>query len=793
VTLGAGLAGEVNRLVQQTGTTLYMVLLAAFNTLLFRYTGQEDILVGSPIAGRYHADLENIIGLVIGGIVMRNFPGPHKTFGEFLSEVKTNTLEAYEHQAYPLEELMKKINREEKPGRDHVIEVALIVQNIFTGSEATAPGDRSRTPLLPGEGIDTHVPATSKLDMTIYVFEQEQPGDIVFTFEYSTALFKPGTIERMAGHLVSLLRGVAGDADLTLAEIDMVSDEEKKRMIGSAPPLYPLTHPQKRIYYGEKAFPGIGYNTFLFTVRYNEILEREILERAINLVIRKNEALRLRIVEFGFQRDPMQYIAPYTPYSLEEKTLQWLEQDFLQPPQMINSPLYYFAYIRFNEKESGFYMKLHHLITDGRSFILMFNEITDVYQALKSGKAVDEGLNPSYLEYFPYEKEYLRSPRAEGDRAFWHRYLLPLPGKVQLTKHAGDALRRDPAIHGKILAFPGEVRTKLHRYRKDRKISIFKLVLSALSIYISRVTGRDDVVIAAANHNRCEEDHWNIVGTFVSTFPLRIRTGRNLVFQDFVEKNNKEVNYILKNHQGYPFDLLLEELRQMTGVDPIYLLDVTLLGHPDTGEARYTYERHFPSHDPSPLTIHINLSNRDIHGVLELQWHYRTQVFSGEDIEQIHRCLITILDEALTYPEKRLSEIGLLSREEKEVILHHFNDTRVKEQYPGNKLVHQLFEEQAAGTPGHTAVIGAAQQQITYGELNKKAGGLAYVLKEKGVLADDIVAIMVEPSIGMVIGILGILKAGAAYLPIDPGYPQERIDYMLKDSNAKVIQMTETR
>ena len=124
VTLGEALTRAVNRFIRDTGTTLYMLLLAAFTIILSRYGGKQDIIVGSPIAGRYHADLEDIIGLVIGSVMMRNFPGPQKTFSDFLEEVKTNTLEAYEHQVYPFEELLKKVNWQEEPGRDPISEVA---------------------------------------------------------------------------------------------------------------------------------------------------------------------------------------------------------------------------------------------------------------------------------------------------------------------------------------------------------------------------------------------------------------------------------------------------------------------------------------------------------------------------------------------------------------------------------------------------------------------------------------------------------------------------------------------
>jgi len=797
VTLGTGLTGEVNRLIRQTGTTLYMVLLAAFNTLLYRYSGQQDILVGTPTAGRYHADLENIIGLVIGGILTRNFPNPNKTFKEFLEEIKTNTLEAFEHQAYPLEELLRKINWQEKPGHNHAADVALVVQNmdIYDASSLVQPAEN------PAKGA--HRPAASKLDVTIYVMEKE--GDITLIFEYSTALFKPVTIERMANHLISILQEVIKNPGVALSAVDMISAGEKIHLLGHAPVFYPLTHPQKRIYYTEKIYPGTSCTNAPFVVRYKGILDKQLLEQAINIVLRKNDGLRLRILEFQYLSEPLQYIAPHTHYSLEtaaftktvkngseeqsdreQQLKQWAEQETLKPLPMIDSPLYYFNYLKFNENESGFYMKFHHIITDGFGVILTLDEITSVYRALKAGEALDESFNPSYVEYIPGEKKYLRSRQAEQDRRSWLEYLLPLPEKNRLTGHGVEAPLKTPTVQGKLLVFPSDLRRKIHRYRENHKTSLFKLILSALAIYVSRASGSDDTVIATTNHNRTTEPHREMSGMFVSTFPIRVRTRETMTFRRLVEKNSSDVNYILKNHQRYPFDLLLEELREITGIDPIYLLDINLIGHPDRKESDYMARRLFPAHDPSPLTIHINHANRDIRGVLELQWHYQPHLFSGEEIEQIHRCLITILDDALTQPEKLISEIELLSEKEKEMILHDFNATAAAERYGQDKPVHQLFEEKVETVPDRAAVV-SGNRHLSYRELNREANQLAHGLRKQGVTTDTIVGICIEPSLEMAIGLWAVLKAGGAYLPIDPGYPRDRINYMLSDSGACIL------
>jgi amino acid adenylation domain-containing protein len=819
INLGVSLTEKLYQKARRTETTLYMVLLAAFSILLSRITGQQDILVGSPIAARYHSDLENLIGLVIGGVVMRSRPNPLKSFTQFLEEVKHTTLEAYEHQAFPLEELLKRVRWQERPGHDHIIDVALVLQNYLDNSFNNANYDNGNgnaggsKEVKPGK----HLPATSKLDLSIYVVENQQSGDIDLTFEYGTALFKPQTIERLADQYRNVLKEITDKTDPLLSDIDFIGIQEKERLTGTVPAFYDLSHPQKRFYYTEKAYPGIGYNTILFTVRYKEILNREVLEKAIDNVIRKNDAMRLRILEIEKHREPLQYIAPHTPLVLEEKSLQWVEEDFKNPPEPVNSPLYYFAYVRYDENHTGYYMKLHHIITDGRSVTLIFSQITAEYDALTASTPAaaavkDRGLvmditdtvahlpkeknqYPSYLEFLRYEKEYLRSPDAENDRTFWRNYLLPLPEKVQLTKRSPASVKMNPAVKGTVMEVPGDVRTALHNARRQYGTSIYKLILSALSLYIARITGKEEAVVAAATHNRKKPEQWDIMGTFVGTFPVRIKTNRDMTFRDFVDGNGKELNIILKNHGRYPFDKVLEEIRRETGIDPIYLLDVTLLGHQEVPEARYTYNRQFPSYDPSPLTIHINLSNRDKDGVLELQWHYQPVAFDLEDVRQLHRSLCAVLNDALNHPEKKLPEIQLLTEEEKEQILFSFNDlrlndTRKEKRYPQDKSVYRLIEDIALRHPDHVAVTAPAEEKgsvvsVTYRQLMERSLHLSEDLKAKGIRPGEIVAITIEPSIEMIVAILGTMTAGAVYLPIDTEIPPERIEYILSDSAAR--------
>ncbi|HLP62221.1 MAG TPA: amino acid adenylation domain-containing protein, partial [Candidatus Deferrimicrobium sp.] len=698
--LGKELGRKVQEFIAGRGTTLYILLLTALNILLYRYTGQKDIIIGSPIAGRYHADLENVIGLVLGTIMMRNFPSSEKTFESFLAEVMKNTLQVYEHQAYPFEELMKKVEFVDEPGRDPLTDIALIVQNM--GSEEDLKqflklsDDLKITPLEPDKG------KMSKVDFTISAVPAED--DAVFSLEYCTRLFKPRTMNRFICHFKNILREGLSHPHLLLEEIDIRTDEEKLEFIGAVEKCYPLSHPQKRIYYTERKYPDTSCNILAFTIRYEEELDKKVLEEAIAEVIRGNEGLRLRMVEFPFDREPVQYVHPLETFNLDYIDFgsggvcydDWEQENTRKPFDLLHSDLFYFAYLRFSNRESGYYMKIHHLICDGWTTLLLFAEIDKIYGERKAGKPLQENSHPAYLRFAADEKDYLKSPQAAKDKIAWKQMLLPLPEEVDLS--APVKMEKNIKAAVSTLAFPGLLREKLEIYSKERQTSSFKLILAALAIYISRAARIEDIVIGSANHNRVTPEHKQMMGMFASTILIRLDAAGGRSFSDFVNQTGNTINYIIKNHQRYPFDVLAGEIKEETGSDPGYLLNINLVGHGDLEEKKFKVQRHFAGYEPSHLAVHINTGNKNIHGVLELEWDYQVERFSAAGIEQIHRGLVNILTGALDQPGKNLSEIDLLSREEKEQILCEFNNSDPAIEYPVQAFCEQ-FERQVTAAP----------------------------------------------------------------------------------------------
>ena len=555
--------------------------------------------------------------------------------------------------------------------------------------------------------------------------------------------------------------------------------------------LYPLSHPQKRIWYNEIIHLNTAFANLPFTVRYPSEIRFDLLSEAINHVIRIHDGLRLRLVkaEENDLVEIRQYVSDFRELSFpafdfsgtdgSAKLAEWIALDAKTPFSLINSDLFSFALMRFSEKEWGYYFKIHHIIGDGWTVNLVTRSIDRAYSDLLEGKSLPEIPAPSYLAYLEDEKEYLSSDSFSRDRDFWLGNLLPLPEEVVLSfgKNKTGNIRSAT----KVFAFPGPLLEKMQEFGKTHKSSVFKLVLAALAVYIRRIAGIDDVAIASVNHGRINPDHRDMAGMFVNTFILRTRVNSEMTFSELADQAGSQVNEIIRNHSRYPVDLLIRDLRDRAGTDPTYLLNTMLVGHPSPDAKEPVTEYVFHGYEVSPLVMHLNASGKEAEGILELQFDYHTELFREEDLERIFLTLQAILDDGLSGPEKKIRDIGLVPENIKNRILHDFNDTAVG--FPDPVFIKELFEKQVLRTPDKPAVV-YREKKLTYRELNSRANRLARTLRDLGAGPDAIVGILADRSLEMIVGVMAVIKSGSAYVPIDAGYPAERIEYLLENSNS---------
>ena len=326
---------------------------------------------------------------------------------------------------------------------------------------------------------------------------------------------------------------------------------------------------------------------------------------------------------------------------------------------------------------------------------------------------------------------------------------------------------------------------KIYNTSKQLGVTPYMLLLSVYYILLSKYSSQEDIVVGSPIVGRNIAELYNLIGMFVNTLAMRANIDSNLSFKDFLSyiKNMCLNNY---KYQDYPFDELVDKLKIQRDTSRNPLFDVMFI-YQNNGNATADFgdiKTEYFTPDTKISKFDLSLEVIPENDILNLSFEYSTALFNKQFIEDLSKHYSNILTSCLDNLNVKISNICMLSEAEKNKILYVFNNT--KTDYPKDKTISELFEEQAKKTPNNTAVV-FGMQKLTYKELNEKANSLAYYLRENGIETNNLVGVMVNRSLEMIIGMLAVLKAGGAYIPIDPTYPKDRIEYMLKNSNSKIL------
>lgn len=548
--------------------------------------------------------------------------------------------------------------------------------------------------------------------------------------------------------------------------------------------LYPLTYSQKNILNIEQVASNTVINNIAATLKIFEHIDVEVMKKAINNVIEQNDALRIKITEVEGQF--FQYVDEYKyreidyfDFSNNEKEMfTWDENKSKEHIKLLNSDLCYLAILKINENEFGIYAKLHHIICDAWSIVNLGNKIMETYHSLLNNTEIP--ISPSFLDTIEKEKEYEETKRFAMDDEYWKAKFEVVP---EITSLKNKATKVSYNAKRKTFVIPNKLLNKMREYCELNKASIMSLYLAAFVMYVNRTQGLEQVIVGTPILNRSGKKEKDTLGLFISTGPMVANINNDSSFEEFIKELNKEWFEILK-HQKYPYEKIIENIRANNkNFDKLYDIIISyqnakFLKTDNDRQGRW----HFSGQQMHSLYIHIN--DRDEENTLIIDYDYLTDLFYDKEIEFIHDHIMRLLWHSLDNPAKRISDIDMVSEKEKQKILYEFNSTSCD--YEEKKCVHELIEEQVLKTPKEIACI-FGEDKMTYKELNSRANAVANELRNKGVSRNTLVAVMVNRSIEMFIGILGVLKAGGAYLPIDNTYPEDRISYMLEDSSVNIV------
>lgn len=548
---------------------------------------------------------------------------------------------------------------------------------------------------------------------------------------------------------------------------------------------YPLTSSQQSIWVADNFYPGTSQAVSAVTKIIREEINFTLMNEAINLVIQHNDALRLRLV--NHKGTTQQYFVDFVHKDFEildfsyengEKDYNSWEKEMTETPfALIDSALFYFAMAKLSDQKNICYFKFHHTITDAWGDGLVIRKTMKAYEQLIHGIRPETIEKTSFINHINDELDYLSSERLEKHKKFWSGVFDTVPEFMSFADQKGFknlAGKRKSYLLSSSLSF------KLQSFCESNKVSAFSVFYALLVLYLSKRSNKKDIAIETPILNRTGKMEKNTAGMFMHNIPTRVYVEPSLDFLTFVNESFRELKKFMRN-QRYPYSYILRDFRekhQFSGT----LVDVILNYMNVKRDSIIEFEGIWSYCGAQPNSLSISVRDCEGNGLPELYYDYLLEIFSEEDIDQMHNNMCNLLKDALENPNKKLSELQMLSNDEINTLLIGFNQTELP--YIA-KTMSELFEEQVIKTPNSTAII-FSDQELTYFELNQRANQLARYIRSKGMTRNSIIGLLVNRSLEMVIGILGILKAGAAYLPIDPGYPSERIVYMLSQSHTRL-------
>lgn len=555
--------------------------------------------------------------------------------------------------------------------------------------------------------------------------------------------------------------------------------------------VYNLTNPQKSIWFTEQFYKGTPIENITGCVIVLEKLNLKALQKAINLFVKSNDSFRLK---FTVKDDkPLQYLSSFSEFEIEnvmvntDEDIKDIENKMSNTPfEVLDNLLFSFKTFTFPDGHGGFVITAHHLISDAWTAGLVVNEIMDYYEKIINSQIIDNK-NPSYLDYITSEQEYLNSEKFNKDKEFWNEIFKTVPEVATIPSINVENSNSSLSCKAKRKQFviPKETMNLINEFCKQNKASAFNFFMAVLAIYLSRVSSLDDFTIGTPILNRGNFKEKQTTGMYISTIPFRISINHKISFAEFLSNISADFLKIFR-HQKYPYQYLLEDLRKKDSSIPnLYNI---LLSYQNVRSNKQTsdinYESSWVGNNFISDDIDIHLYDMNDTGDINIAYDYLISKYSIDDICSIHARFLYIINQVLENNDITLNEIEIVTPDEKKKILYDFNNTSAD--YPRDKTITQLFEEQVEKTPDNIAVV-FEDQKLTYRELNERANSLANYLRNNGVGLNDSVAIFLDKSLEMIIAILAILKVDALYVPIDIDYPDNRINFMLSDSNAKIV------
>lgn len=560
----------------------------------------------------------------------------------------------------------------------------------------------------------------------------------------------------------------------------------------------PASSGQRRLWFLEQMEPGSPLYNIPYLVRLRGTLDEKALDRSLARIVERHEALRTNFVAAG--SEPVQVIKTswamdlpttdlsHVPEASREAELKRLTTEEAKKPFDLQHDLMLRVRLfRLSPTEHALMLVMHHIASDGWSMAVIYRELGVCYAAFAQGKQ-PELAEPEiqYADFAEWQREYLQGETLDRLTSYWKKQIAGAPALLELPT---DLARPPLQSHrGECVALnlPAKLVTDLKKLSTQQRVTFFMTLLAGFKVVLHRYSGQTDLVVGSPVAGRDAAETEGVVGFFINTVLMRTSLAGDPTAKELLARV-RDMSLEAFEHREMPYEKLVEELQPQRNLsfDPICQVYFALQNMP-------TAPLKLSGIDLSIAPVYTGTAKSDLtvwaieqaNGELEITAEYALDLFKGETIQRFLGHFQTVLEGMVANPETKLSQLPLLTSAERSLMIGEWNDTRME--YPREKTLHQLFAEQAARTPDAVALV-FDEQQLTYAELNAKAERVAALLREHKVGPDTLIGVYVERSVEMMVGLLGIHKAGAAYVPLDPKYPKERIAFMLQDSQAPVL------
>jgi len=559
----------------------------------------------------------------------------------------------------------------------------------------------------------------------------------------------------------------------------------------------PLSFAQQRLWFIEQLQPGTPLYNVPSAVRLTGRLDLRCLQDTLDEVVRRHEVFR---TVFGvFEGQPAQVTFPdgcvtlalididSVPASATEILVrQLIDAEAASPFDLAQGPLLRATLLRLNADEHVLLFTMHHIISDGWSMGLLVNEVATLYEAFLKGEPSPlPELAIQYSDYAVWQREWLQGEVLERQVEYWRSQLAGAPAELVLP-----ADRARPAVQShrgasQTLVLTESLTEELRELSRREELTLFMTLLAGWSILLGRYAGVEEVTVGTPIAGRTRTELEPLIGFFVNTLALRVKWDGAWTVVELL-RAVREICLEGYGHQELPFEKLVEELRPERTLSRTPLFQVMLVLQNAPFEALRLPGLELQAIEVEAMTAKFDLTLRLAEGehVVVAEMEYNTDIFEAETIERMLQHFEIVLQGMTSAePATELCELPWLSEAEREQLLYQWNETEVS--YP-TETIQQLFEAQVERNPNAPALL-FEEEVLTYRELNERANQLAHYLRELGVGPEVLVGLMLQRGVKMAVSVLGVLKAGGAYLPLDPQSPREHLALMLENTPPKVL------